>query len=70
MKFLAWDHIYVDNMFSDFEGKKIYIEKDIWNLPACVVMRNNFTTTNYDTLPRAENLFIDHENFGMESSLS
>jgi len=48
-------------------------KKDIRNLPTCVVVRNNqknnFTTANFDTLPRAEKLLISHETFGKGSSL-
>jgi len=39
MKFLSWDHLYVDNMCSKFQVQKIYQKKDIWNLPTWVVLR-------------------------------
>jgi len=63
MKFLACEQIYVDIMFAKFEGPKIYTKKDTQNLPTYVVMRNNFTTTIFAILSRAEKLFIYHEFF-------
>jgi len=38
MKFLAWDHLYVDNMCVKFQGQKIHTKEVIQNLPTCVVL--------------------------------
>jgi len=38
----------------------IHTKEDIWNL-TCVVVRKTFTTANFDTLPRNENLIFCHE---------
>jgi len=38
IKFLSWDHLYVDNMCVKFRGQKIHTKKDVWNLPTCVVI--------------------------------
>jgi len=46
MKFLSWDHLYVDNMCAKFQVQKSHPKKGIWNLSKCVVVRKNFTTTH------------------------
>jgi len=56
-------------MCAIFQAQNIYSRKDIRNLPTCGVVRKNFTTSNFDTLPRDEKLFIFHEIFGMSPSL-
>jgi len=72
MKFFSQDVLYANNMCAKFEGEKIYTKEDIHDLPTCVVVGNNgenhFTTTNFDTLPRAEKLSIYHEIFGTRCS--
>jgi len=49
--------------FPNFMANRL-IQKNIYNLPTCVVLRNNsgnhFTTANFDTLPRAEKLLIEY----------
>jgi len=39
MKFLEQQVLYVNNICSKFQGQKINKEKDIHNLPTCVVLR-------------------------------
>jgi len=70
MKFLKWDHLYVDNMCAKFQAQNIYSKKDIRNLPTCVVMKKIFTTANFDTFSRAEKLFFFHQIFGMSLFLN
>jgi len=36
------DHLYVNNISAKFQGQKIHTQKDIQNLPTCVVMRMIF----------------------------
>jgi len=48
-------------MCAKFQVKKIYSEKYIQNLPTCVVVRDNFTIANFDTLPRIEFFCFCHE---------
>jgi len=38
--------------------KKVIQKKNIQNLPTYVTVRIHFNTTNFDTLPRAENCFF------------
>jgi len=49
-------------MCENFQVQKIHKRKYIRNLPTCVAVGNNqenhFTTVNFDTLPRAENLLF------------
>ena len=67
MKFLEWKHLYVVYMYGKFQVQKIHTKNNIPNLPTCVVLRNkgenHFITSNFDTLPRAENLLFQHEIF-------
>jgi len=69
MKFLSQNYFYVNNMCDKFESQKNLIKKDIQNLSACLDMRNHFTTTNFDTLPKGWILFIYHEILFTRSSL-
>jgi len=62
MKFLEQQVLYVNNIFL---RPKENLKKDIYNLPTCVVLRkncgNHFNTTNFATLPRAENFIFYYE---------
>ena len=53
--------------------QKIHKKNDIPNLPTGIVVRNKgencFTTSNFDSLPRAENLLFQHEIFVTRSLL-
>jgi len=69
MNFFSWDHFYVENICTKSQGQRIYTKKDIQNPPTCVVVRNNFTTTIFDTIPRVEFFLIYHEYFFIQSSL-
>jgi len=64
MKFLEQQVLYVDNIF---QGQKINTKKDIYNLPTCVVLRNNrgnhFNIVSFATLPRAEYFITYYEFF-------
>jgi len=42
IKFLAWVHLYVDNMCDKFQGQKIHLKKYIRNLLTCIVGRKIF----------------------------
>jgi len=54
-------------MCAKFQGQKIFTKEDIDNVPTCLVVGNyrgnHFTTTIFDTLPRAKKLSIYHEFF-------
>jgi hypothetical protein len=67
MKSLEQQILYINNICSKFQGQKINTKKDIHNLPTCVVLKSNygnhFTTANFDTLPRAEKVFVYYEIF-------
>ena len=67
MKILEWKHLYVVYMYGKFQVLKIHTKNNIPNLPPCVVLRNkeenHFITSNFGTLPRAENLLFQHEIF-------
>jgi len=65
MNFLSKNHFYVNNMCAKFQGKKSHTKKDIQNLPTYVAVRNHFTSTNFDTLPRTKFFFFSHEFFGI-----
>jgi len=53
---------------TNFKAKR-FTQKDIQNLPTCVIVKDNFTTANFDTLPKIEKKHFGHEIFGMRPSL-
>jgi hypothetical protein len=73
MEFLEWKYIYVNYTCEKIQVQKTHQKNDIPNLPIGVVVRNKgenrFTTSNFDSLPRAENLLFQHEIFVTRSLL-
>jgi len=53
----------VNNICAKFQGQTIYTKKDIRILPTCVIVRDNFTTTNIDTFPKIDKKHFGHEIF-------
>jgi hypothetical protein len=62
MEFMELEHLYVF-----YTCEKDPQKNDISNLPKGIVVRNKgenrFTTSNFDNLPRADNVFFQYENF-------
>ena len=76
--FFPWN-FWSENIFmlitcvKNFMTKRSRQKNKIPTSPTCVLVRNKlenyFTTSNFDTLPWAENLLFQHEIFGIRSSL-
>jgi len=63
LKFLENQVLYVNNIFSKFQGQKINKKKRYSQSTNMCHCEKIFTIANFDTLPRAEKLFFFHEIF-------
>ena len=56
-------------MCTKFQVQKIYTKKVMQDLPTWGSCEKSFTATNFDTLPRIEEIFFAHEIFGVKTPL-